>query len=927
MTNYFHLLSIGLIIGLSLVSCSKDSAPNFHRLSVITTPSEGGTVTPGPGEYEEGTEIELTAKPNEDWAFEKWHGDYDGNSPVATIKMDSSMVIVASFIKRDYPLTILIEGEGQVLQEIVRSKSTDYPHGTTVKLTAEPDHGWYFTHWEGDLESEENPAEIIVENETEITAVFERLDFPLTINIEGDGTVTQQIVPAKTTDYTFETVIELTAKPEPGWTFSQWEGDLSGSENPIEITIDDEKEVTAIFEENPYTLTVVIEGEGEVEQSVLPSKSTVYPFGTTVSLEAFAADKWDFSHWNEDKEDTNNPTTVLVDKNVTVKATFYTIPELTTKEVTHITDSSAVSGGVFSEDSHFEITDKGVCFSTSQNPSVGSSTSICTNNGRNDGEYSSLMSDLTSDTEYYVRAYASYRGRNIYGNQVSFTTAQEISVPGAPVITEVIAGDGEITVHFEAPEDDGGSPISRYEYRLNSDSGNSEVPDVDIGLDSPFTIREGENDGDGLYEIVNGVEYTVWLRAVNIEGAGAWAEADPVIPQAPIFLNKNGVTIMCPNAEVGDFGLVDGIEYEVVDRAMLDQKIRDRVDITRVCTSLISDMNELLYGTTLNQEIGSWDVSNVTNMSRMFFDNFHFDQDISAWDVSNVTDMSGMFALAERFNSPIGDWDVSSVTDMSYMFIGDTNPNEDGVIFNQDISEWDVSSVINMQGMFNGSAFNKDISEWDVSNVTDMSDMFRDARFNHPINNWDVSNVENMSGMFSVWHREDNPFNQEIGEWDVSSVTNMSLMFNGSVFNQDISNWDVSNVTNMVAMFSGESYEGYHYNPFNHDISGWDVSNVINMSEMFFHSEFNQDIGAWDVSHVVNMSGMFSESPFNHDISKWDVSNVTSMKRMFSYAVSFNQNLSGWCVVNITSKPDEFDDGANRWRQQRPNWGTCPGED
>src|SRR5690625_5687541 len=100
--------------------------------------------------------------------------DCDGNSPVSSIKMDSSMVIVASFIKRDYPLTILIEGEGQVLQEIVRSKSTDYPHGTTVKLTAEPDHGWYLTHWEGDLASEENPAERIEENATEITAVFER---------------------------------------------------------------------------------------------------------------------------------------------------------------------------------------------------------------------------------------------------------------------------------------------------------------------------------------------------------------------------------------------------------------------------------------------------------------------------------------------------------------------------------------------------------------------------------------------------------------------------------------------------------------------------------------------------------------------------------------------------------------------------------
>src|SRR5690625_7810250 len=102
---------------------------------------------------------------------------------------------------------------------------------------------------------------------------------------------------------------------------------------------------------------------------------------------------------NNDKDETNNPTTVLVEKNVTVKATFYTIPELTTKEVTHITDSSAVSGGVFSEDSHFEITDKGVCFSTSKYPSVGSSTSICTNNVRNDGEYSNILIYLNTVTE------------------------------------------------------------------------------------------------------------------------------------------------------------------------------------------------------------------------------------------------------------------------------------------------------------------------------------------------------------------------------------------------------------------------------------------------------------------------------------------------------------------------------------------------
>ena len=39
-----------------------------------------------------------------------------------------------------------------------------------------------------------------------------------------------------------------------------------------------------------------------------------------------------------------------------------------------------------------------------------------------------------------------------------------------------------------------------------------------------------------------------------------------------------------------------------------------------------------------------------------------FNQDIGDWDVSNVTDMSDMFQDAESFNQDIGNWDVSSVT-------------------------------------------------------------------------------------------------------------------------------------------------------------------------------------------------------------------------------------------------------------------------
>tara|TARA_B110000046_G_scaffold28100_1_gene28965 strand:- start:45 stop:335 length:291 start_codon:yes stop_codon:yes gene_type:complete len=66
--------------------------------------------------------------------------------------------------------------------------------------------------------------------------------------------------------------------------------------------------------------------------------------------------------------------------------------------------------------------------------------------------------------------------------------------------------------------------------------------------------------------------------------------------------------------------------------------------------------------TSFNQDIGSWDVSNVTNMSSMFASARAFNQDISSWNVSNVTNMYWMFNAATSFNQDISSWNVSNVT-------------------------------------------------------------------------------------------------------------------------------------------------------------------------------------------------------------------------------------------------------------------------
>jgi surface protein len=228
-------------------------------------------------------------------------------------------------------------------------------------------------------------------------------------------------------------------------------------------------------------------------------------------------------------------------------------------------------------------------------------------------------------------------------------------------------------------------------------------------------------------------------------------------------------------------------------------------------------------------DMPSWDVSLVTDMTEMFMNAAAFDQPIGGWDVSSVTNMYRMFRDARAFNQPIGGWDVSSVTDMAALF-------ERAYAFDQPIGDWDVSSVTHMNYMFvNAAAFNQPIGDWDVSSVTNMAFMFHGATlFDQPIGGWDVSSVTNMAALFNGA----SAFDQPIGGWDVSSVTNMAHLFNGAAaFNQPIGGWNVSSVTNMYMMF-------YRAAAFNQPIGGWDVSKMTGWSLMF------QEAHAWNAMYV-----------------------------------------------------------------------------
>lgn len=92
------------------------------------------------------------------------------------------------------------------------------------------------------------------------------------------------------------------------------------------------------------------------------------------------------------------------------------IPVLTTTDITNISGTTATSGGTIVSDGGAAITERGVCWSTKTNPTIADSK---TSNGGGNGTFTSTVTEISTTTTYYVRAYATNSAGTGYGNMVA----------------------------------------------------------------------------------------------------------------------------------------------------------------------------------------------------------------------------------------------------------------------------------------------------------------------------------------------------------------------------------------------------------------------------------------------------------------------------------------------------------------------------
>ncbi|WP_338980732.1 BspA family leucine-rich repeat surface protein [Spiroplasma endosymbiont of Lasioglossum malachurum] len=136
--------------------------------------------------------------------------------------------------------------------------------------------------------------------------------------------------------------------------------------------------------------------------------------------------------------------------------------------------------------------------------------------------------------------------------------------------------------------------------------------------------------------------------------------------QDTIYKDKNGIQKTTNDKDLSDIEskeivqirfFENGIrEIQAVKMPKIVEKVPDQLP-----TKITSLSNMFANNLTFDQNIASWNISNIVDMSYMFYDAKKFNQDISGWDVSNVTNMMGMFWNAKKFNQNLSAWNVKNV--------------------------------------------------------------------------------------------------------------------------------------------------------------------------------------------------------------------------------------------------------------------------
>ena len=291
-------------------------------VSLSSNPLLGGTTT-GAGSFVSGSSVAVTALANIGYTFTNWT---EGVNIVSTsanyiFVISGNRTLVANFtvvppsqfavnLSSNPPLGGTTTGGGS------------FNSGVSVSVTATPNVGYTFTNWteSGTIVSAVAGYTFNILGNRTLVANFSAITYTLGV-IAINGSVLKN--PNQVT-YNSGSDVVLTATPNSGFVFTSWSGDATGSVNPLTVTMNSNKNVTANFTAiaSTYTLNVIANNGSVLKNPDL----FAYNSGASVLLTATPNSGYTFTSWSGDATGSVNPLTVIMNSNKNITANFTLSP-------------------------------------------------------------------------------------------------------------------------------------------------------------------------------------------------------------------------------------------------------------------------------------------------------------------------------------------------------------------------------------------------------------------------------------------------------------------------------------------------------------------------------------------------------------------------------------------------------------------------
>ncbi len=191
--------------------------------------------------YGLGDTVVVTAVPDSGYVFMAWSEGLSGTQNPDTLIMISDITITANFAQALYQITTTVNGNGSIT---VDPDMEFYADGDTISFEAIPDPGWKFGEWSDGLTGKTNPAKIVIQSDTTVTATFTQDAFTVTLLAVGNGTV--EMTPIETS-YLYGDTIVISAEPDSGYYFYGWSDDFESDATPDTVIVTGDMNILGTF--------------------------------------------------------------------------------------------------------------------------------------------------------------------------------------------------------------------------------------------------------------------------------------------------------------------------------------------------------------------------------------------------------------------------------------------------------------------------------------------------------------------------------------------------------------------------------------------------------------------------------------------------------------------------------------------------------